>query len=150
VILLKEIFKPLNDIITEMGEKTLPNLLYIENDPIIVDVVRLFTKNKFNFAHASSGETGIQLAKTKKYSIILMDINLGNGLNGFQTAKIIKSLPEYKETPIIATTAYSLPEFKENILNNEGCTHILIKPFNKMQLLDFLNEVISQDKITSE
>lgn len=125
-----------------MEENNLRSVLYIENDPIIIDVVRLFLRGHFSFESASSAVEGIEMTKKKQYSVILTDINLGKGMTGFQAAKVIKSQSNYKNVPIIATTAFSLPDFKEKILSEDGCSHILIKPFNKLQLLDLLNDLV--------
>ena len=139
--------KNIDDTLTkDLKENTKPSLLYIENDQTIIDIVRLFLGSSFDFNHALTGEEGIELAKQKYYSAILMDINLGDGINGLEAANIIKDIPEYKTTPIIAATAYSINEVKDSIPSEKGCTHILPKPFSKAQLMNMLNNVVSGKK----
>ena len=70
-----------------------------------------------------------------------MDINLGKGLSGVETTEKIKNLKEYKNTPIVALTAFAMAGEKEEFLNF-GLTHYLSKPFMKKDLVNLLKEII--------
>ncbi len=45
----------------------------------------------------------LAMAKANKYSIILMDINLGSGMDGNEVTKILRKDSKYKDTPIVAS-----------------------------------------------
>jgi len=51
-------------------------------------------------------------------------------------------LPDYKNVPIIAMTAYAMVGDKEEFFK-AGCTHYLSKPFKKDQLIEIINSAIS-------
>ena len=57
-----------------------------------------------------------------------MDIGL-KGMSGLDAAQEIKKLPGYKDTPIVAVTAYAMVGDKEKFLEG-GCTHYISKPFD--------------------
>lgn len=58
----------------------------------------------FEVEEASSGEEAIELAKSRRPSLVLMDIGLP-GIDGWQTGRILKSDPETTDIPLIAFSA---------------------------------------------
>ncbi len=116
-------------------------VLLVEDDRINVEVTKLYLENVCDIDIAYDGASAIQMAKRNDYSAILMDINLGKGLSGIEVTKIIKQLEQYKETPVIAYTAFAMDGDKEDFIK-EGCTHYLQKPYKKQDLLDLINDVI--------
>ncbi|HRN27298.1 MAG: PAS domain S-box protein [Ignavibacteriaceae bacterium] len=119
----------------------LPDVLIVDNDEASRDIIRLFLKNICNVDSAKSGEEAIKLAKAKSYKLIFMDINLGKGLSGIETTQKIKKLAAYKNTPIVALTAFAMSGEKEEFLR-KGCTHYLSKPFMKKDLLNLLKTIL--------
>ncbi|MCC6549669.1 MAG: response regulator [Ignavibacteriaceae bacterium] len=114
-------------------------ILIVENDISNAEVLKWFLKGSYELKIVHDGETAIQIATEDFYSAVLMDINLGGGLNGMETATEIRSLPGYEKVPVIATTAFAMPNEKEQFLTG-GCTHFVGKPIDKQKLLDLLNE----------
>jgi CheY-like chemotaxis protein len=74
------------------------------------------------------------------YNLIFMDINLGYGLSGIDIVKRIRSIEKYRDTPIVATTAFAMSGDKEEFIN-AGCTDHLSKPFTKEKMLNQLKEI---------
>ncbi len=124
------------------GKILLPNVLMVENDIISIDVVKLFLKNYCNFDYALDGNEALEIVKTKKYDVILMDISLGGSLDGLEVARRIREIKNYEDIPIVAVTAHVQKGDREKFLS-EGCTHYLSKPFTKKELIDFLNQVLN-------
>jgi CheY-like chemotaxis protein len=77
-----------------------------------------------------------------EFDIILMDINLGGGMNGIELTRQIKNDKRYEQTPIIALTAYAMAGDKENFLA-AGCTHYISKPFDKKTLIGLINKILN-------
>lgn len=119
----------------------LPEILMVENDKISRDITARFLQNICRITFADSGEKAIELANQKIFKAVLMDINLGLGLTGIQTAKIIKQLKGYENIPIIALTAFAIAGDKEEFLK-AGCTHYLAKPFNRKEIVDLLLKIL--------
>ena len=124
----------------ELVLKELPDLLMVDNDEASREITRLFLKNICNIDFAESGEEAIKIVKKKSYKLILMDINLGKGLSGIETTQRIKKLKNYKNTPIVALTAFAMAGEKEEFIKL-GCTHYLSKPFLKKDLLDLFKGI---------
>jgi CheY-like chemotaxis protein len=73
-----------------------------------------------------------------------MDINLGKGMDGIAAVKEIRKMDGYKNTPIVALTAYVMNGDKEEFLA-AGCTHYLGKPFRRKQLVDIIGTIIKEN-----
>ncbi|MCR5197476.1 MAG: hybrid sensor histidine kinase/response regulator [Prevotella sp.] len=93
----------------------------------------LLTNEKFQVCTASSGEMCIEQTKAEHPDLILLDVMMP-GIDGFETAGILKKNPETANIPIIFLTA----------LNNSsdlvhgfqvGASDFLSKPFDKKELL---------------
>jgi len=54
---------------------------------------------------ASSGETALRLLLSGDFAVILLDVNMP-GMDGFETAALIRSHRRFEHTPIIFLTAY--------------------------------------------
>jgi PAS domain S-box-containing protein len=121
----------------------LRKVLYVEDEEISFSVVKHFLKNIVSLDWARNGQDGVVMARGNKYEAILMDINLAKGIDGMQTTKLIRELPQYQQTPIIAITAYAMRRDKEEFLG-AGCSHYISKPFTKMALLELMEEVLEK------
>lgn len=137
-VVLKSDVKIKNEIsITE-----LPEILIVDNDEASRQIIKLYLKNICSVDAAESGEEAIKLVNSKSYKLIFMDINLGKGLSGLETTQRIKKLKNYKDTPIVALTAFAMTGEKEEFLSF-GCTHYLSKPFMKNDLMNLLKSILT-------
>ena len=86
---------------------------------------------------APNGYQAVKRATEQNFNLVLMDINLGPGMNGFETMKEIKKLKDYSAVPFIAVTGYSdiVQELSDNTQLFDG---IITKPFTKKDLLDVI------------
>lgn len=91
------------------------------------------------FDVADSGEQAIQLVKNNKYDVVLMDINMPPGMNGFEAAMKIREFNS--DVPIIALTAVEQLEIEERI-KSSAMNDYLIKPFKNKQFVDTLQRNI--------
>ena len=124
-------------------ESLIPAVLYVEDDDISREVVILFLKNSFEIDTASDSQEAVKKLSIKKYSSVLLDINLGKGLSGLDLVKRIRKMQGYRNVPIIAVTAYALREDEKKIMSG-GCTHYISKPFTKTSLLNLVSKAISE------
>ncbi|MFZ5946352.1 MAG: response regulator [Stygiobacter sp.] len=116
------------------NQKTeLPKVLLIEDDEISVDVMKLFLRGFVETDISYNAKDSIEKVKAQTYDLILMDINLGKGLTGIDLIRIIRELPQYKETPVLAVTAFAMKGDKEEFLS-AGFDFYLAKPFTREEL----------------
>ena len=76
-------------------------ILLVDDSEIDRSVAKMALEEKsFQIIEAENGETALQILKENSVDLILLDVMMPN-LNGFETCKIIKSMPELKSIPII-------------------------------------------------
>jgi CheY-like chemotaxis protein len=102
-------------------------ILVVEDNKINQVVTRKMLENlEIEVDTASDGITAIEKAQTTNYDLILMDINMPPGMDGFETAKKIRAFD--KNTPIIALTAAEQRGIKKRITDS-AINDYIIKPF---------------------
>jgi signal transduction histidine kinase len=109
-------------------EGELKSVLVIEDDPDNMVTVNALLRDEFRIIMAYSGRDGLDLMKTERPSMVLLDMALPD-ISGFEVVKEIKRDPALREIPVIAITALSMSGDRERILN-AGCDDYISKPFN--------------------
>jgi len=87
----------------------------------------------YHLVFASSGEEALKCLLKDDFAVILLDVQMP-GMDGFETAKLIRSRKKNQETPIIFITA--IFQSAENIIQGYtlGAIDYLFKPFNPEML----------------
>ena len=116
-------------------------ILIVEDNEMNSTLTKTFLKNNYQVDIASNAVEAMKLASLKSYNAILMDINLGSGMNGVELLHEIKKNMDYTDIPVIAMTGYAFNSDKINFLNC-GFTNYIAKPFSKQQILKILEETL--------
>jgi hypothetical protein len=116
------------------------HILLVENDPINAEVIGYFMNNIYTYEIALSGEEALERSQQKEFDLLLMDINLGQGMSGLDVTRKLRRIEQYKQVPIIAITAFAMKGDREEFLE-AGCTDYLAKPFSKADLLGKIRQV---------
>lgn len=117
-----------------------PCLLHVEDSAQIRLLVSIFLKNEFEIESVENGEKAISEAESNNYDLILMDINLGSGIDGFETARKIREIRKYNNTPIIALTTNDYDHVRDECISSRMNAYIQ-KPFDKAYLLGTIREI---------
>ena len=110
-------------------------------DILIVDDIKenhlvmesVLTDDELNLVKAISGEEALTLCTTHSFAVILMDVQMP-GMDGFETAEILRSIEKTKNIPIIFVTAIS--KEKTSIFKGYeiGAVDYLFKPIDPIIL----------------
>ncbi|CDZ77045.1 Response regulator ArlR [Legionella massiliensis] len=93
---------------------------------------------------AADAQIALEKSMTKTYDLILMDIGLGEGPDGFEvTSQIRMHSPMNKNTPVIAVTAHKDPEYAEKA-RAVGMKHYFNKPFTPTDIQEMLEHLNRQ------
>ncbi len=118
------------------------NVLVVEDHYINQVVIQtLFEKLGVQFAIVSTGEEGVEYAKSHPAELVLMDLNLP-GIQGDEATAQIKRLRP--ELPIVALTADVIT--KADYLREKGLDDVLTKPINSDELIRVLNHFLAKEK----
>ena len=93
----------------------------------------------------SEGSEAVEKAITEKPDIILMDIMLGVGIDGIETAKQIR---EVESIPVIFLTAYEDDDTLERA-KQTGPFGYILKPFDERDLRTSIEIALHKHKIES-
>src|ERR1044072_7127093 len=116
-------------------EEKMPVVLIIEDNPINRDVLgRRLERRGYSVRFAEDGPTGIAAAATLKPDIILMDIGLGELMEGWEEPRRIKAEPEPSGIPFIALTAGAFEADRRRSMS-AGCSDFDTKPVDMVRLL---------------
>ncbi|WP_119394735.1 ATP-binding protein [Salinibius halmophilus] len=111
------------------------SVLVVEDNPINQTyIVKLLQKAGLSTTCAANGLRAIEAAEKEQFDLILMDLQMPV-MSGFEATRHIRQLGNYQQTPIIALTACSAEQEKEQALRC-GVNHFYSKP---MRLPDLIN-----------
>jgi len=118
----------------EGGDK--PVLLLVEDDLDCQTYVEAILARSYHVLKAATaGEVREALAcHLGRIQGVLMDVSLQDGEDGLTLARYLRSRPEWRDVPVVATTARELPEWRVEAFA-AGCDAFLAKPFTPRQLL---------------
>lgn len=92
-------------------------------------------KNNFDsIVVVENGLQALEAVKQQKYDLILMDMQMPV-INGFEATQKIRELDDYRDTPIIALTAFAMMGDREKCLE-AGATDYIPKPIDSQEFID--------------
>ena len=117
----------------------------IEDDPTISQMYRLkFEADGFDVRMASNGKIGVELVKTFKPDIILLDIQMPE-MDGAEALKRIRANNSSKDTPVIILTNLGEEEAPSE-MRSLGISSYIVKANNTpRQVVTHVKEIESRE-----
>ncbi|HET9452416.1 MAG TPA: response regulator, partial [Aggregicoccus sp.] len=84
---------------------------------------------------ATSGEDALRAALREEFACILLDVHMGGGMDGFETARILKTRERSRHTPILFLTGTVQDRGFLHRAYEYGAVDYLLKPFDPDVLL---------------
>ena len=100
-----------------------------ENIKIAINILK---QDDYNFSFATTGEQALEILKTKRFDLVLLDIMMP-GIDGFKVCKMIKNTSQIKDTPVIFVTAKIDIDSIESAFEI-GAVDYVTKPFHPVEL----------------
>lgn len=124
-----------------------PHILLVDDNHINRHVAcTILTKSGCEVQEATSGYEAIELVKSKKFDLILMDIQMPE-MDGVEATQKIKALNIKNQAPIVAMTAYSMEEDRAKFLN-KGLDDYIAKPIKAVTLIDKVKSWVNFEPIS--
>lgn len=117
-------------------------ILVAEDNFINQEIIKkILSKWQVNFLVVNDGKKVIDILKKEDYHLLLLDLHMPE-LDGFQTARLIRSgAVRNKKLPIIAVSASGEKSVEEE-LKQYGINHYVLKPFYPEHLYNTILEVM--------
>jgi two-component system chemotaxis response regulator CheY len=120
----------------------LKTVLVVDDSRIMRNIVKnTFTELKIpcEYLEAENGKKALQLLETNKVSLVFLDWNMPE-MDGMEFLKRVRSMPDYKELPIIMVTSESAKYNVVEALQN-GATDYIVKPVREKVFMEKLAEI---------
>jgi CheY-like chemotaxis protein len=102
-------------------------ILIVDDNPQNLKLARVVLEHAgYSVRTAQDAEEALRMLQRSKPHLILMDVQLP-GLDGLSLTRRLKADPAYRDTVIIALTAYAMKTDEERALA-AGCDEYLAKP----------------------
>lgn len=128
-----------------MAEKDKQRIVYVEDDPDMVELVQMMLDRKrFTIVGAPDGTTGLELIQQAPTALVLLDLMLPD-IGGWAVYQTMKEDPVLSKIPVIVLTAQNTPV--DRILGE----HIakvqlyITKPFSPAELRGAVDRVLSSE-----
>ena len=102
---------------------------------------RLLEMTGYRVVEAMNGEEAVKLAKAESPNLILMDLSLPV-IDGLAATRLIRKLPEFELTPIIAVSAHDTSDFQSEAIE-AGCNTYVTKPIDFNELEQLIAKLLS-------
>lgn len=116
-------------------------ILVVDDEADLVEMVTLrLEANDFAVIKAYDGQSGLDLARTEKPDLIILDLMLPK-IDGYKVCRMLKFDEKYKNIPVILFTAKAQDTDKELGKEVKADAYIT-KPFEAEVLLAKINQLL--------
>ena len=120
-----------------------PHVLLVEDHPLSQEILtEMLEQLSCEVTIAATGVEALDLAGTSAFDLILMDLQLP-GIDGLTATRLIRLLPDYRRTPIVALSANAFREDRARALD-AGMNEHVAKPVTAQGLAALLRRWVPQ------
>lgn len=121
-------------------------ILIVDDEPDILELIAYnLNKEGYLYITASNGLEAIQMAKKHHPDLILLDIMMPK-LDGIETCRQLRAMPEFKNTYMVFLTARS-EEYSEISGFNVGADDYIAKPIKPRALISRINAILRRNTV---
>lgn len=125
-----------------MKDTRAPTIVYIEDEPEMIDLVRLILNRKgYVLMGASNGADGLELIRKNLPDLVLMDLMM-DGMDGREVHARLKADRRTCNIPVIVVTAKQPDADSRHELQAADVDDYIFKPFSPQEILDAIEKVI--------
>jgi len=107
----------------------------------------------FEIVEAESGLAALRRVMVQDFAVILLDVRMA-GMDGFETAALLRQRQQCEMTPIIFITAHQSDEFEEADLYADGAVDFMFAPVSpgelRAKVAVFVNLFLRADRLAVE
>ncbi|HEX8900678.1 PleD family two-component system response regulator [Vitreimonas sp.] len=107
------------------------------------------TADYYEVLMAQRGEEAVQLAKRERPDLILLDVMMPGGIDGYEACRRLKAMPETRHIPVVILTTLDDRDSKVRGLQ-AGAEEFLTKPIDDVQLMARVKSLLSLKVVTDE
>jgi two-component system CheB/CheR fusion protein len=123
------------------GEPNRLRALVVDDAPDVTEMIGMLMRYAgYDVVTAFSATEAFDAARGDHFDVVISDIGMP-GMNGYELAQALRSLPAYTRVPLIAVTGFSMYDDRTRALSS-GFNDFLTKPINPGDLLDLVKRLL--------
>jgi len=132
---------------TDRAENSQRTVVCIEDEPAMIDLVKLILKNRgFEVQGALGGKEGLELIRDAQPDLVLLDLMMPD-MNGWDVYQQMKADEAMQDIPVIVVTAKAQNIDKVLGLHIAKVQDYITKPFSPADLLKSIKRVLGEDAV---
>ena len=125
------------------GAFDMAKLLIADDLVPIRQMVRITLSTQgWTIIEAENGQKALEMARAEHPDLMLLDVDMGPGPNGFDVCRELKSADDTKGIPIVMLTAHD-SESDRAVGFAAGAVQYLTKPFGPLELIDTIRTILA-------
>ena len=121
-------------------EKRKPRALVVDDAPDVTEMLAMLLRYAgYDVVTVFSAFDAFETARGEQFNVVISDIGMP-GMNGYELAEALRSLPDYGSVPMIAVTGFAMYDDRDRALES-GFNAFLTKPINPMDLIDLIKRL---------
>jgi len=117
-------------------------IIFIEDEPALQKILKeTLSKAGFEVIQAMDGKTGLDLVKSEKPNLVLLDLILPK-MDGFEVLEKIKTDPEIKEIPVIVLTNLESINDVEKALGLGANTYLVKENYSLEEVVEKIKKAL--------
>ena len=121
-------------------EEGKPRALIVDDVPDVTEMIALFLQYAgYETAIAYSAPDALEMARSEQFDVVVSDIGMP-GMNGYELAEALRSIPDYSTVTMIAVTGFSDFDDRGRALRSGFNAH-MTKPINPASLLELIQRL---------
>jgi DNA-binding response OmpR family regulator len=110
-----------------------PNVLIVDDESFSLDFLQAFLGTQFDFDYAANGHDALKAVVAGNPALILMDVEMPGGMNGYQACRAIKDSKASQNIPVIFVSSHTEAEDRLRAYESGGDDYVS-KPLNVKEL----------------
>jgi DNA-binding response OmpR family regulator len=124
--------------------ETVRRAVYIEDEPEMIDLVRLIlARKRYDVIGANGGRAGLDTVRKVIPDVVLLDLMMPD-MDGWEVYHQLKADETTRDIPVIIITAKAQNIDKVLALHIAKVDDYVSKPFTPQELVDSLNKVLGE------
>jgi DNA-binding response OmpR family regulator len=125
------------------GAYDMAKLLIADDLVPIRQMVRITLSTQgWTILEAENGQKALEMARAEHPDLMLLDVDMGAGPNGFDVCRELKAADDTKGIPIVMLTAHD-SESDRAVGFAAGAAQYLTKPFGPLELIDTIRTILA-------
>ena len=117
-----------------------PRALVVDDAPDVTEMLSFLLRYAgYEVVAAFSGAQALQAARAESFDVVVSDIGMP-GMSGYELAEKLRAIEDYRQTPLIAVTGFSMYDDRDRALAS-GFDAFVNKPVNPRELVSLIQRL---------